>query len=143
MKTINIEQTDLTRCVRDAQSERIVVTRNGRPVAVVLGVEGLDAEQLQSSLRDGLERGATILGLERPSYHQASLREGEPCDSHGGTKAYSKGRRIVVDLAELLRGNISSATLRWLLFAMGQTMPSNSWGVAEAPPPGTRRTATA
>ena len=78
MKTINIEQTDLTRCVRDAQSERIVVTRNGRPVAVVLGVEGLDAEQLQSSLRDGLERGATILGLERPSYHQASLREGEP-----------------------------------------------------------------
>ena len=33
-------------CVRESQSERVVVTRNGTPVAVVVGVEGLDEEQV-------------------------------------------------------------------------------------------------
>ncbi len=47
MKVIGLKETDLSECVKDAQRERIVITRNGKPVALVVGVEGLDAEQLE------------------------------------------------------------------------------------------------
>lgn len=46
MKTISIEQTDLDACVEDAQQERVVLTRNGVPVVVLVGIAGLDADQL-------------------------------------------------------------------------------------------------
>jgi antitoxin (DNA-binding transcriptional repressor) of toxin-antitoxin stability system len=47
VKKVDIEQTTLDRCVDEAQSERIIVTRQGRPVALIVSVEGLDEEQLQ------------------------------------------------------------------------------------------------
>lgn len=47
MKVIGLKETDLDACVSQAQHERIVITRNGRPVALVVGVAGLDAEQLE------------------------------------------------------------------------------------------------
>ncbi len=47
MKTITLEQATLTTCVEDAQTQQIVITRAGRPVAVVIGVDGLDAEQVE------------------------------------------------------------------------------------------------
>jgi antitoxin (DNA-binding transcriptional repressor) of toxin-antitoxin stability system len=47
MKTISLEQTTLDACVHAAQYERVVVTRNGKPIALIVGVEGLDEEQLQ------------------------------------------------------------------------------------------------
>ena len=47
MKVVGLEQATLDGCVRDAQEEQIVVTRNGRPVALVVGINGLDAEQVQ------------------------------------------------------------------------------------------------
>jgi PHD/YefM family antitoxin component YafN of YafNO toxin-antitoxin module len=47
MKTVNLEQTTLDACVDDAQQEYLVITRNGKPVALMVGVEGLDEEQLQ------------------------------------------------------------------------------------------------
>jgi hypothetical protein len=37
----------LDACVRDAQRERIILTRRGIPVALVVGIEGLDEEQVQ------------------------------------------------------------------------------------------------
>ena len=46
MKTVDIGQTNLDVCVNDAQSERVVVTRGGAPVALVIGVQGLDEEQI-------------------------------------------------------------------------------------------------
>ncbi len=46
MKTISIERADLSTCVTKAQGERIVLTREGRPVALLVGIEGLDEEQL-------------------------------------------------------------------------------------------------
>lgn len=46
MKTVGIEGATLGTCVDDSQRERVVVTRNGVPVAVVIGLEGLDAEQI-------------------------------------------------------------------------------------------------
>lgn len=46
MKTIEAEQTSLGSSLDDAQKERVVITRAGRPVAVLVGVQDLDDEQL-------------------------------------------------------------------------------------------------
>ena len=52
MKTIGLEHTTLAACVKDARHERVVLTRKGKPVALVVGVEGLDEEQLQLGSSD-------------------------------------------------------------------------------------------
>jgi antitoxin (DNA-binding transcriptional repressor) of toxin-antitoxin stability system len=52
MKTISLEQATLDTCVIDVQRERVVVTRGGKPVALIVGVEGLDEEQLQLGSSD-------------------------------------------------------------------------------------------
>ena len=52
MKTVDIQQTSLDACVTDAQSDRVVITRGGSPVALVVGVEGLDEEQVQLGASD-------------------------------------------------------------------------------------------
>ena len=52
MKTVGLEHATLEVCVRHARRDRVVVTRKGKPVALVLGVEGLDEEQLQLGSSD-------------------------------------------------------------------------------------------
>lgn len=52
MKTLGIEQASLEACVREAQGERVLVTRDGRPVAIVVGLAGLDEDQLQLGASD-------------------------------------------------------------------------------------------
>jgi antitoxin (DNA-binding transcriptional repressor) of toxin-antitoxin stability system len=52
MKTVGLEHTTLEGCIKDARRERVVVTRKGKPVALVVGVEGLDEEQLQLGSSD-------------------------------------------------------------------------------------------
>ncbi len=52
MKTIAIKQTTLNSCVGDAQSEQVVVTRNGRPVALIVGLENLDEDELLLATSD-------------------------------------------------------------------------------------------
>src|SRR5437870_11392581 len=47
MKLIGLKETSLAACINDAQHERIVITQDGKPVALVVGVQGLDAEQLE------------------------------------------------------------------------------------------------
>ncbi len=47
MKKMGLEQVDWNVCIRDAQCERVVITRRGEPVALIIGVEGMDEEQLQ------------------------------------------------------------------------------------------------
>lgn len=47
MKMVNLEQANLDACIEDAQGERVVITRNGKPVALIVGVEGMDKEQLE------------------------------------------------------------------------------------------------
>jgi len=47
MKTVGLEHTTLEVCIKDARRERVVVTRKGKPVALVVGVEGLDEAQIQ------------------------------------------------------------------------------------------------
>ena len=47
MKQVVLEEADLKSCVRQAQRERVVVLRRGRPVALVVSVDGMDPEQLE------------------------------------------------------------------------------------------------
>lgn len=47
MKTLELAGTDLERCVKEAGSESVLVTKDGKPLALVSNVEGLDAEQIQ------------------------------------------------------------------------------------------------
>lgn len=46
MKTVDIEVGTLDTCVQDAQQERVMITRKGVPIALIVGVEGLDDEQV-------------------------------------------------------------------------------------------------
>ncbi len=52
MKTVVLEKSDLGACVEKAQRERIVVLRNRKPVALIVGVEGFDREQLELGSSD-------------------------------------------------------------------------------------------
>ena len=47
MRSIGLKETNLDACVQEAQDEKIVITRDGKPVALVLGVAGLDSEQVE------------------------------------------------------------------------------------------------
>jgi antitoxin (DNA-binding transcriptional repressor) of toxin-antitoxin stability system len=62
MKVISLEEATLNTCVEDAQHERVVITRDGKPVALVIGVEGMDEElvQLRSS-----DKFWTLIGERR------------------------------------------------------------------------------
>jgi prevent-host-death family protein len=48
MKTIGVRalQQQIKECVDAAQTERVVITRHGKPAAVVIGAEGYDWEDL-------------------------------------------------------------------------------------------------
>jgi len=52
MKTVSLEKSDLSTCVEQAQGGRLVVLRNRKPVALIVGVEGLDREQLELGSSD-------------------------------------------------------------------------------------------
>ncbi len=47
MTTINVEQATLETCLEKSQRERVILTRNGKPVALLVNVEGMDAEQIE------------------------------------------------------------------------------------------------
>jgi hypothetical protein len=46
MKTVGLEKATFDACVADAQKERVAVTRDGKPVAWILGIEAVDQQDL-------------------------------------------------------------------------------------------------
>jgi hypothetical protein len=50
MKVIAMQQAKLDACVRFARRQAVVLTRRGKPVAVMFGIKGMDLEQLELSL---------------------------------------------------------------------------------------------
>lgn len=46
MKVVSLGEANLEECVRDSQREHVVLTREGKPVAVLISVKGLDLEQI-------------------------------------------------------------------------------------------------
>ncbi len=65
MKSVDIQQTSLDACVADAQSEQVIVTRGGVPVALVVGVAGLDEEQVELGASDEFWRLISARRKER------------------------------------------------------------------------------
>ncbi len=69
MKQIVLRKADLKSCVSQAQQERIVIVRKGRPVALIVGVEGMDLEQLELGSSDKfwklIERRRKQKGISR------------------------------------------------------------------------------
>jgi hypothetical protein len=91
MKTIGLEHATLGTCIKDARRDRVVVTRKGKPVALVLGVEGLDEEQLQLGSSDKF----WTLIEERRRQKAISRRELEKIldGTNGSLRKTSKKRR--------------------------------------------------
>jgi antitoxin (DNA-binding transcriptional repressor) of toxin-antitoxin stability system len=91
MKTVGIEQTTLDTCVAAAQRERVLLTRNGQPVALVVGLEGLDEEQVElgssSAFWELIAQRRKEKTLSREALEQA-LRSHAP-ESEGATDAPS------------------------------------------------------
>ena len=52
MRHMSVDKVDLASCVSQAQLGRVVITRNGKPVALVVGIEGLDREQIELGSSD-------------------------------------------------------------------------------------------
>jgi prevent-host-death family protein len=52
MKKIGLEKANLETCVSEARRERVVITRKGRPAALLVSVEGMDMEQLRLGSSD-------------------------------------------------------------------------------------------
>jgi prevent-host-death family protein len=46
VKVIGIDEANIEECVKEAQHERVVLTRRGKPVALLVGVAGMDLEQI-------------------------------------------------------------------------------------------------
>jgi antitoxin (DNA-binding transcriptional repressor) of toxin-antitoxin stability system len=49
---MDLKQATVDTFVKNAQRERIILTQNGKPVALVIGVAGMDEEQLQLGSSD-------------------------------------------------------------------------------------------
>lgn len=81
MKTIAVRdlQKKLRESIDDAQHDRIVVTRRGKPTAVIVGVEGQDWENIV------IETNASFWKL-------IESRRAQPTVSSKGLKAILKGR---------------------------------------------------
>ena len=52
MIKIDLKQANLDTCVHDAQRERVVITRDGKPIVLIIGIAGLDEDQLQLGSSD-------------------------------------------------------------------------------------------
>jgi len=52
MKTVSLEKTDLSTCVGQVRRGRVIVLRNRKPVALIVGVEDLDREQIELGSSD-------------------------------------------------------------------------------------------
>jgi prevent-host-death family protein len=49
VKIVNINDAELQDYVKEAQRGGVLITRNGKPVAVLVGVKGMDLEQVELS----------------------------------------------------------------------------------------------
>ena len=52
MKVVEQQGATLDDCIRDARRQRVVISRKGKPVALIVGVEAMDLEQLELGSSD-------------------------------------------------------------------------------------------
>ena len=65
MKRVDINNTSLSACVADAQDDHVLLTKNGRPVVMIYGLQGLDEEQLALCSSDEFWRMISTRRRER------------------------------------------------------------------------------
>jgi antitoxin (DNA-binding transcriptional repressor) of toxin-antitoxin stability system len=65
MNTVDIGQADIANCISAAQSQPIVVTQDGEPIALIVGVAGMDEEQIS-------------LGTSAEFWRMIQQRRGQP-----------------------------------------------------------------
>ena len=65
MKVIGLKETNLDDCVSEAQHEKIVITRNGKPVASFVGIAGHDADQLEIGSNSAIYELITLRRRQR------------------------------------------------------------------------------
>jgi prevent-host-death family protein len=65
MKVVSLEQMDLAKWVAEAEHDQVVITRDGEPVALLVGIENLDAEQLELSSSDSFWKMITQRRAEK------------------------------------------------------------------------------
>lgn len=90
MKVMNLERATLDTCIRESQSERVVITREGKPVALIVGIEGLDKEQLELGTSDRFWK----LISERRSQRTLSRVELEQRANKGKTTNGQRARKM-------------------------------------------------
>jgi prevent-host-death family protein len=102
MKTVSVSQarSDLEGVLDSAQSERVVVTRGGKPSAIILGIESYDAEDraLASSpefwrMIEQRRRGRSISLAELKTRLTARERSKAAKSTNGGRKSAGKSHR--------------------------------------------------
>ncbi len=54
MKVLCLKNLKWTECIQKAQTEEIVLTKDGKPVVLMVGVEGMDLEQVALGQADKL-----------------------------------------------------------------------------------------
>ena len=52
MKVLRVQDTNLEDCIRQARRGQVLLTRRGKPVAVLIDVRGLDQEQAELGVSD-------------------------------------------------------------------------------------------
>ena len=72
MKTVPLEKANLEACINKSQSDRIVFTKAGAPVAVLVGVAGLDREQITLGSSDRFWKLITVRRKE-PTISRVAL----------------------------------------------------------------------
>jgi hypothetical protein len=73
VKVVGLQDTTLATCVEQAQNEGVVITRNGSPIALIVGLEGLDLEQIYYGQSDEFWK----LIKERRAQNRVSWQEME------------------------------------------------------------------
>jgi prevent-host-death family protein len=52
VKVVGVQDTNLEDCLRQARRGQVLLTRRGKPVAVLIDVRGLDREQAELGVSD-------------------------------------------------------------------------------------------
>lgn len=52
MRIIEIKQAKLADCIKRARDDRVVITRNGKPLVLMVNVAGMDLEQVELGSSD-------------------------------------------------------------------------------------------
>ncbi len=59
MKVIDIRQFTIEKDIAEAQHQRVMLTNNGKPVALLVGLQDVDEEQLQWASSDAFWKMVT------------------------------------------------------------------------------------